>query len=68
MSDWISVKERLPEAGAEVLAFGWHKHTHRPFYILDACGVDGEWIRSDDTTHWQPLPEPPEEVDADATD
>ena len=50
MTEWISVKDRLPEAMQRVLTY--HKRgairLHR-------------WIMADkeDFTHWMPLPEPP---------
>ena len=59
---WISVKERLPEVEANVLA-----------YIGYGCIVvcwltyDGYWqgpariFDKDEVTHWMPLPEPPKE-------
>ena len=65
MSEWISVKARLPEAGERVLvssgmfvgeayrtsANTWYRHTGFP--LRD--------ILHRDVTHWMPLPEPPEE-------
>ena len=53
---WISVKERLPENGIEVLVVSdgetgasWHEK-----------GEFG-WAIGGTVTHWMPLPEPPEE-------
>lgn len=59
---WISVKERLPEAGEDVLAYLGEG-------IFGICWLlkDGYWetrdsfLYPDDVTHWQPLPEPPKE-------
>jgi hypothetical protein len=51
---WISVDERLPEHGTEVLV--WHKHERR-MRVSKA-----EWVklwRGQGDTHWQPLPDPP---------
>ncbi len=62
MSNWISVKERLPEDDGYYLTFTT-EHTCE-VYRYDG---DGEWVTDyDDTanhdiTHWQPLPEPPKE-------
>ena len=59
---WISVKERLPEVGEDVLAYLGEG-------IFGICWLlkDGYWetrdsfLYPDDVTHWQPLPEPPKE-------
>jgi hypothetical protein len=72
-SRWISVKERLPEEGLEVLVYGKILND-----ISKALGVrarfrgDQEWkytwesedihvYNQDDVTHWKPLPEPPKD-------
>lgn len=56
---WISVKERMPEDGKNVLAY-----EGGGFYFLDWC-CDGEWVVASASTavvtHWMPLPEPPKE-------
>lgn len=59
-SEWIPVRERMPEDGDKVLACwedGWQ-------YIVFWLG--GEWRNSiharasmQNVTHWQPLPEKP---------
>jgi len=55
---WISVKERMPEDGKNVLAY-----EGGGFYFLDWC-CDGDWVVASESTavvtHWMPLPEPPE--------
>ena len=69
MSDWISVKEKLPKCGRDVVVVarikgvrkvmaGWyHKHLHvwRVEY-----GNSGKTIFCG-VTHWMPLPELPKE-------
>jgi hypothetical protein len=62
---WISVKERLPEAGERVLA------TDGYFVGEFFLNRRGQWLRynisdcllvaSLDILHWMPLPEPPKE-------
>lgn len=62
MNEWISVKERLPEEGEDVLAYLGEG-------IFGICWLlkDGYWetrdsfLYPDDVTHWMPLPEPPKE-------
>jgi hypothetical protein len=72
-SQWISVKDRLPEEDVAVLVYG--QVLNDP---PDVIGVrrryngDQDWkhtwesedgfiYREDDVTHWMPLPEPPKE-------
>ena len=64
MSEWISVKDRLPEVG-QYVQLGNENH-----YFVDRGKLSsaGNWLifRSatnaplDRFTHWMPLPEPPE--------
>ena len=62
MSEWISVKDRLPETGVEVLAY-----SDGDIYTVVHC-IDGSWIASSTyydlyhVTHWMPLPEPPDKL------
>ena len=61
-SEWISVKERLPEPGERVL------YCYRGFVGEGYLTRSGEWERAGIWTryypsHWMPLPEPPKEVD-----
>ncbi len=76
MSEWISVKERLPELPAGkwsskmVLACNAKNHVSPMFY--ERAYVRGKsverwkfyWDRIADVqvTHWMPLPEPPEDT------
>lgn len=77
MSEWISVKDRLPDFEAEVLFFdncksihkGWLSRKSNCWFIdTSELSVDGDACITDDSieieyvTHWMPLPEPPKEV------
>ena len=73
MGEWISVEDRLPDPGVEVLVFekwcdtpfiaylhleyGWMLNTDFCEVRGDACLDDN--ITQNDCTHWMPLPEPP---------
>lgn len=66
MSDWISVKDRMPEVYKRVLVINNHLMIYAAEYLyLDddhywnyqhccECGVDN-------VTHWMPLPEGPKD-------
>lgn len=60
MTDWISVKDRLPEPHTDVLFFG------RDGFFIGWYGYLMKKWRSDEfgevqeVTHWMPLPTPPE--------
>lgn len=71
MSEWISVKDRLPETGIYVLASCTMKVRDKIDYrnavvmafTCDEGFVDTELdeVITEGTTHWMPLPEPPKE-------
>ena len=59
---WISVKERLPEVEADILAY-----IGEGSFVVCWMTHDGYWqcpaylMDKDDVTHWMPLPELPKE-------
>ena len=63
VQEWISVKDRLPEAWKQVLIYSQHDFCESAVYI----GVPGKWrvtwnhemLDADSVTHWMPLPTPP---------
>lgn len=60
-SQWISVKERLPEKEDSYIVFGKAvSSTYMAFavYILES----EQFTITSDVTHWMPLPEPPQET------
>ena len=71
MSEWISVKDRLPEMGIYVLVSCTMKVRDSIDYrnavvmafTCDEGFVDTELdeVITEGTTHWMPLPEPPKE-------
>ena len=57
MNGWISIKDRLPEAGSYVLVyldFGYGYSITTNSYIKS-----GFVTCEKEVTHWMPLPEPP---------
>ena len=71
MSEWISVKERLPDDFEWVLAVDKDRCVGEAMF----SSMDGSWdgpygeYHLYGVTHWMPMPEPPgEEVDSDASD
>ena len=62
MSEWISVKDRLPRCGELVLT------TDGIAVFESYLSISHKWLRSGlvwweegAVTHWTPMPEPPEE-------
>lgn len=66
---WISVEERLPEAGEEVLLYNSHSVRHYEIGWLrkkkgddkSKWAVSNGFVEDDDITHWMPIPKFPEE-------
>ena len=64
VQEWISVKDRLPEPGKQVLIYSRYDFCESAFYI----GVPGKWrvtwnhemLDADSVTHWMQMPNPPE--------
>ena len=63
---WISVSERLPVSGQQVLACVRLPHwTHEMRTLIETLDYDqGRFLDDDEdprkyVTHWMPLPEPP---------
>ena len=65
VQEWISVTERLPEKGQEVLVFDTRENWTgfawlRPDETWTALGFDFPFDLGE-VTHWMPMPNPPEE-------
>ena len=63
VQEWISVTERLPEKGEEVLVFDTRENWTgfawlRPDETWTALGFDFPFDLGE-VTHWMPLPQPP---------
>ena len=70
-SNWISVKDRLPEMCTDVIVCNENGRVYSAWYNYG----DNSWlyaftaeIITHKVTHWMPLPEPPKEDDAEWID
>lgn len=66
VQEWISVKDRLPEAGGYVVCIAKRNPFSRFMPMVARIEKNG-WVNPiteqyiSDVTHWMPLPEPPKE-------
>lgn len=58
-SQWISVKERLPENAGLYLISKTPDPRRTVEYLIDVTFYHPQSPFNEFTTHWQPLPEPP---------
>jgi Protein of unknown function (DUF551) len=62
--EWISVKDRLPNMGIDVLVYSKDRIFHAWWDNIssshDWYDIQNTWI-IEDVTHWMPLPKKPEE-------
>ena len=57
---WISVKDKLPDVGVEVLTYDTH---HEKKYFLNSIIIDNvDKFYFNGFTHWMPLPSAPNET------
>jgi tRNA nucleotidyltransferase (CCA-adding enzyme) len=64
LGEWISVEERLPEAGVDVLIWSPIDSQFRRACVAALDRVNGQHFWTSEygdemPTHWMPLPEPP---------
>lgn len=63
MSEWISVKDRMPGDGVYVLTFGGFDSTQIAAFS-NGLWWDDTGYKAGNVTHWMPLPDAPEEVES----
>ena len=56
MSEWISVKDRLPDMGVPVLVWDKDGFAYVDTYVKWGWAIA---LAENEVTHWMPLPEPP---------
>lgn len=57
MTEWISIKDRLPESNTDVLLFSEHGITIA--FLSNSYWYDYNQNDYNDPLYWMPLPEPP---------
>jgi hypothetical protein len=64
-SEWISVKDRMPEEGVDVLVYGYIYLNRKGADVDFVDRESGDFFYYDEgeVTHWRPLPEPPESAE-----
>ena len=59
MSEWISVEDRLPNIGQNVLTYDGHNRVFCSVRQNHQFKIHYTVWDHDNVTHWMPLPEPP---------
>jgi len=64
MSEWISVKDKLPGNSRSVLVWCPERFNKYTAYFNDGhwfhFGGVGRYLMTEDVTHWMPTPDPPQ--------